>query len=201
MIFQDPWVGAIVQRYEDDGTHRLECTGSLVSPQHLLTARHCITGNITHIIFGSLDPELPNERENTRQIRKILQENIINHDSYISPAAYYDISIITWEEPIDYTSETYPLCIPKASKGIDQYIDEYSWVVGYGTKPGIDNKAKNNLRRSDFQIKSNGDCNDHYGIVTQAVNFNNFVNNFIPNGITEKLICAKNVSIYLFFSM
>ena len=106
-----PWVVSlqVILPGKSELTH--VCTGSILSKTAILTAAHCdLTqrGLTHHIVFGTNDNRLTKGN--------IKAKKVIPHPDYNTTTLTYDAMILILEEPITFTKDVGPICLPDNDK-------------------------------------------------------------------------------------
>lgn len=154
-----PWIAAIFTVKNN----RFICGGTLISPNVVTTAAHCIqkksNKDITHrrhpteivVKLGKYDLSLENERGSVSKY----PNDIIVHPDWKPYGHRYDadIAIIILDGKVEITSTISPVCLwsnsePKTEKGI---------VVGWG-KSESGAAYENTPKELEVFIRSNEDC-------------------------------------------
>ncbi|GFS47149.1 peptidase S1 domain-containing protein [Nephila pilipes] len=118
------------------------CGGALISRTFILTAAHCI--------FNALNSDLPecigyspakecyiSEKEfsiyllgNKRFGQKLEIKRFIPHDRYNHDLIINDIALIELTQPLNCSTETYPICLPTKKEMYKE--DQKLFVAGWG---------------------------------------------------------------------
>ncbi|XP_059050732.1 phenoloxidase-activating enzyme-like [Achroia grisella] len=124
-IDQFPWL-TLIEYKKGDGIRTL-CGGSLISSKYVLTAAHCVTGNIlitgtpTNVRLGEYDTSnngrdcvlvAPGEEDCADPIVTIPIEDTIPHPEYDAITRKNDIALIRLEQNAPYTDFIRPICLP-----------------------------------------------------------------------------------------
>jgi len=165
-----PWQVALVGGTSIDLYNSQFCAGSLVSPQWVLTAAHCITNNGSVVLPSSLDvvvgirdlvaPAVGYQRRDVTQI--------IRHPAYNSATYDNDIALLQLASSITIggSGETKVSLIPPVPSNIGGLAGFNSWVTGWGyTNVGWPAQ----LLEVQLPIIANSTCNsssDWDGMVT-----------------------------------
>ena len=130
-----------------------QCSGSLVTDRHVLTAAHCVESFKTRastyhggllMRFGA-----SNLTDLSNLITRKVQE-YHTHPNYTYPQAYYDVGVLVAEKPIIWNQYIMPICLPMRPVDDEDYLKgDYVNLVGFGRKY---NKVK-----EKYELSSNMD--------------------------------------------
>ena len=142
------------------------CGGTIIGPNHILTAAHCMGGSF-EIIVGEHD--VTDTDDGTRHTVC----STISHPDYNEDTTNYDYAIVVLNEPITLGSRAVPACLPDASFGGNFLDDKTMTVSGWGRlESGGD--TPNVLMSVDVPGVSNDACRESYG----------------ESSITDVMLCA-----------
>jgi len=141
----------------DDGTWRFICGASLVRPEVVLTAAHCIDGSEGsperfRLLLGTTDRQLGGER--------IGAARVVEHPSYDTANGGYDVALLKLTRAAVLGSP-----IPIADAGdADRYEPgDIATILGWGAiLPG--GPSQRNLREAQVPIRSDSDCASSYTV-------------------------------------
>ncbi|XP_011686690.1 PREDICTED: proclotting enzyme [Wasmannia auropunctata] len=164
-----PWIAAMFN------AGRQFCGGSLIDNTHILTAAHCVA-NMNSWDVARLTVRLGDHNIKTNtEIRHIERrvKRVVRHRGFNSRTLYNDVALLTLSEPVEFTEQIRPICLPSGSQ---LYSGKTATVIGWGSlresgpQPAI-------LQEVSIPVWSNSECKLKYGTAA-------------PGGIVDSFLCA-----------
>jgi len=158
-----PWQVGLVS----PGSDRTWCGGTLIGPNHVLTAAHCM-GYDFEIIVGEHD--INSQEDGTRHTVC----GTTSHPNYNSGTTNYDFAIVRLAEPVQLGVRAMPACLADSSMGDEALGGQTVTVSGWGTTSSGGSQATV-LQSVNVPAMTNAECRDtSYG----------------ENQITDAMLCA-----------
>ncbi|CAD5223192.1 unnamed protein product [Bursaphelenchus xylophilus] len=135
-----PWVATILA----DG--KAHCTGSLISPYHVLSAAHCFTNTSRryHVRLGSENSENGGEIYKVMWIRQ-------HHDFYQNSVIIgKDIAVLTLRKKVKFGPKVYPICLSNRDRASSH---ELVTVAGFGSTENGRNDVLNEVKVALNDVK------------------------------------------------
>ncbi|XP_017860324.1 PREDICTED: transmembrane protease serine 9 [Drosophila arizonae] len=159
------------------------CGGSLITNNHILTAAHCVarmtSWDVAALTAHLGDYNIRTDFEVQHVSRRI--KRLVRHKGFEFSTLHNDIAILTLSEPVPFSTEIQPICLPtSATQKARSYSGQVATVAGWGSlrengpQPSI-------LQKVDIPIWTNSECAHKYGRAA-------------PGGIIESMICAGQAS-------
>ncbi|XP_017105321.2 serine proteinase stubble [Drosophila bipectinata] len=168
-----PWIAVLFK------SGKQFCGGSLITNSHILTAAHCVarmtSWDVAALTAHLGDYNIRTDFEVQHVSRRI--KRLVRHKGFEFSTLHNDIAILTLSEPVSFTREIQPICLPTSpSQQSRSYSGQVATVAGWGSlrengpQPSI-------LQKVDIPIWANAECARKYGRAA-------------PGGIIESMICA-----------
>ncbi|KAG7203100.1 hypothetical protein KM043_010222 [Ampulex compressa] len=164
-----PWITALFN------AGRQFCGGSLIDNIHILTAAHCVANmnswDVARLTVRLGDYNIKTNHEIRHIERRV--KRVVRHRGFNSRTLYNDVAILTLNEPVEFTEQIRPICLPGGSQ---LYSGKTATVIGWGSlresgpQPAI-------LQEVSIPVWSNSECKVKYGGAA-------------PGGIVDSFLCA-----------
>ncbi|CAL8077832.1 unnamed protein product [Orchesella dallaii] len=150
-----PWVSQL-DITRTDGS-KTGCTGSIVSPHYILTAAHCMkrAESISAFMGGT-------DRQEILGSEVLIQaEKYILHKKWSSKTLLADIALLKLTEPVQYTDDISPICLPEGKLLTEDFAGRRAVAVGWG-RTDSKKKAPRKLYRVKLPFLSDSSCRQIY---------------------------------------
>ncbi|XP_066590810.1 proclotting enzyme-like [Prorops nasuta] len=164
-----PWIAALFN------AGRQFCGGSLIDDKHILTAAHCVahmnSWDVARLTVRLGDYNIKTNHEVRHIERRV--KRVVRHRGFNSRTLYNDVALLTLNEPVPFTEQIRPICLPSGSQ---LYSGKTATVIGWGSlresgpQPAV-------LQEVSIPVWSNSECKIKYGAAA-------------PGGIVDSFLCA-----------
>jgi secreted trypsin-like serine protease len=159
--YEFPWQ-ASVRRASTDSHF---CGGIVLNERWILTAAHCMDGEIpsrVSIVVGDWQRSAADNA--VRQTMEV--SNIFVHDGYSSSTMQNDISLVKVASDIVFSEDLQPVCAPDP---VNLYTYSKSACSGWGTLESGGTCCPDILQYVTLNITTNEFCNREYGVVVDRI--------------------------------
>jgi secreted trypsin-like serine protease len=149
------------------------CGGFIINERWILTAAHCMEGEIPAILSVVIGDHTRNDDSNTER-RTLNVEQIIMHEDYDDWDYYNDIALVKVTQAIAFNENIQPVCGPDSD---DQYVYRKTQTSGWGSLSSGAACCPQTLQYVSMNITTNEYCQSQY-----------------PYDISVDMICATDNS-------
>jgi len=112
----------------------LECGGSIIDSQFVLTAGHCVYGETNRPQQFRVKAGVYHQSSSSETGEQVVAVKAIHlHPNYQpSPVPVFDIAVIELAAPLTFTDHVQPVCLPSSDADVNMEPNKV-WVTGWGT--------------------------------------------------------------------
>uniref|UniRef100_A0A240PP32 Phenoloxidase-activating factor 2 n=1 Tax=Anopheles atroparvus TaxID=41427 RepID=A0A240PP32_ANOAO len=155
-----PWMLAVLreERVADNSLNVYECGASLIAPNVVLTAAHCVYNKPKDQLLirgGEWDTQTRDELY-AHQDRRVAE--IITHEEFNKASLANDIALLVLTEPFELAANLQPICLPPKGQSFDT---SKCFASGWGKNIfGKEGKYQVILKKVELPVMPNKQCQD-----------------------------------------
>lgn len=153
-----PWMVAVLRedKVMDSTLNVYECGGSLIAPNVILTAAHCVANKQQDTLLvraGEWDTQTRNELypHHDRRVREV-----IIHERFSKGSLFNDIALLILDEPFEFAENVQPVCLPPRNHNFDH---SRCFASGWGKNVfGKEGKYQVILKKVELPVVPHQSC-------------------------------------------
>ncbi|MCB5167739.1 serine protease [Streptomyces bambusae] len=158
-----PWMAALLSKGKASPVQRQFCGGSLIAPNVVLTAAHCVTGEKPQQLEVTVGRTMLSKK-GQGQLRNVL--SIVSHPRYKQNEAY-DLALIELAKPVTNIA---PVKLPTAGTDALLRPGAKATVIGWGNTDTEITRYPDRLRGVKVPLLSHPECKATYRGYDKTVN-------------------------------
>ncbi|MEV4330982.1 serine protease [Streptomyces sp. NPDC049597] len=159
-----PWMAALLNKGSGSPADRQFCGGSLISPDVVLTAAHCVTGTKPKELEVTVGRTVLSDKRQG-QLRNV--RSIVSHPRYTKGDEAYDLALLELAKPV-----TGVAAVKMPTAGTDALLrpGAQATVIGWGNTDTEVPSYPDRLRGVKVPLLSHAECTATYPGYNKAVN-------------------------------
>lgn len=153
-----PWMVAVLRedKVMDSTLNVYECGGSLIAPNVVMTAAHCVANKQQDTLLvraGEWDTQTRNElyAHQDRRVREV-----VVHERFNKGSLFNDVALLILEQPLDFAENIQPVCLPPKNTKFDS---SRCFASGWGKNVfGKEGKYQVILKKVELPVVSHQAC-------------------------------------------
>ncbi|XP_029713069.1 serine protease 7 isoform X2 [Aedes albopictus] len=145
-MYQYPWMAMLIYR-SATGREGPECGGTVINNRYILTAAHCIDGQVERLLYIRLgeydtrtDPDCDEYQDCAPPYQQYMVEESLFHPNFTRVVrSGNDIGLLRVNRVIEFnTNDIMPICLP-ISNSLIGFDPALFWITGWGLTERLEN--------------------------------------------------------------